>query len=68
MPKPSLKARIEELLNKESAENASNTPDWILAKYLFNCLQSYEIAVNERDSWYGIEPTPGDPFKRLPSA
>lgn len=48
----SLRQQIEEALNNCSAENMSNTPDFILAQYLINCLDSFDIAVRSRDDWY----------------
>jgi len=44
---------LESLLNKYSQENASNTPDYILANYLITCLNAFDCAVNERYSFYG---------------
>lgn len=29
-------------INKHSLENGSDTPDFILAEYLMNCLESYK--------------------------
>ena len=43
------------LLNKCSQENGSDTPDFILAKYLCQCLQNFNEAVNHREKWYGRE-------------
>lgn len=54
-----LQRKIEKLLNEASAENESNTPDFILAAYLNNCLTAFNTAVNTRDRWYGISPHPG---------
>ncbi len=42
---------LTKLINSLSLENSSNTPDWILAEYLFNCLMAYNEAVHERDKW-----------------
>jgi hypothetical protein len=39
---------LTSLLNKYSKENESNTPDWILADYLQNCLKSFNHAVADR--------------------
>ncbi len=39
------------LLNKHSIENGSDTPDFILAKYIRGCLAAYEMAINERERW-----------------
>lgn len=44
---------LEELINKHSLENESNTPDFILANYILNSLMAYTTAVNERTLWYG---------------
>lgn len=45
--------RLEQLINEFSMENGSNTPDFILAKYLKDCLDSYNQAVKLREKWYG---------------
>ena len=47
---------LEVLINKYSKENGSNTPDFILARYLENVLQNFDAAVNEREEWYGRSP------------
>lgn len=41
-----------EVINRHSLENGSNTPDFILAEYLVNCLESYNYAVLNRNDWY----------------
>jgi hypothetical protein len=51
-----LRKEIETAINRHSAENGSNTPDYILAQYLITCLTAYDHAVNERDRWHGINP------------
>lgn len=43
-----LEDEIRILINKYSRENISNTPDYILAEYLDNCLVAFEKAVNAR--------------------
>ncbi len=43
---------LENLINQHSMENASNTPDFILADYLRSCLDSFDVAVIGRDKWY----------------
>jgi len=48
------KREMINLINKHSRENTSNTPDFILADYLLNCLAAYESATNQRDAWYNI--------------
>ena len=46
---------LTQLLNRHSKENESNTPDFILAKYLLDCLGSFNNAIAARKSWYGAE-------------
>lgn len=41
------------VLNKYSAESVSGTPDFILARYLIDCLKSFNEAVSHRASWRG---------------
>lgn len=44
---------LERLLNCMSTENRSDTPDFILAQYITDCLEAYDRAVNRREVWYG---------------
>lgn len=46
---------LESLLNCNSLENTSDTPDYILAEYLTNCLASFDLAVKAREIHYGRE-------------
>jgi hypothetical protein len=48
-----LREDIRQVLNRHSAENASNTPDFILADFLLGCLVYYEQAIQARSKWYG---------------
>lgn len=48
-----LREKIAIAINSVSAENGSNTPDFILAKYLVACLEAFDAAVVARDTWYG---------------
>lgn len=41
-----------EIINKHSLENDSNTPDFILAEYLWDCLMSANILIGARSVWY----------------
>ena len=50
--------RLCELINYHSQENASNTPDFILAQYMAACLAAFNVAVQQRESWYGRDPRP----------
>lgn len=44
---------LEVLINQNSIENGSNTPDFILADYLVDCLKAFDKAVEKRSKWYG---------------
>jgi len=48
-----LEKELAATLNRHSAENASNTPDFILAQYLLGCLAAWNTAVQQRETWYG---------------
>lgn len=54
-----LTTELTRLLNQHSAENDSNTADFILAEYLIGCLNAFNAAVVQRDEWYGMRPEPG---------
>jgi hypothetical protein len=47
-----LKEKIEKLINQKSLENGSNTPDFVLAQYLLDCLEAFDNAVNARQSFH----------------
>ena len=49
----SLTEAITQAINRFSAENGSDTPDFILGKYLSACLDAWNSATKERDRWYG---------------
>lgn len=51
--KKSFEESIRHAINCHSMENASNTPDFILAKYLEACLDAFDVAVQQRETWYG---------------
>ena len=46
---------LEVLINQNSMENESNTPDFILADYLEDCLNAFDKAVCKRSEWYKRE-------------
>lgn len=48
---------LEALINKHSVENGSNTPDFILASYLHDCLLAFDVAVNRRSYFYASTPS-----------
>lgn len=48
-----LRRDLAEVVNRYSRENGSNTPDFILAQYLANCLDAFDNAIWNRAMWYG---------------
>ncbi len=46
---------LESLINKHSLENGSNTPDFILAEYLTDCLNAFDKTSKAREKWFGKE-------------
>ena len=43
---------LEDLINCHSKENGSNTPDFILADYLTDCLDVFDKTIKRREKWY----------------
>jgi hypothetical protein len=56
--KMTFEKELERLINKHSQENQSNTPDFILASYIRGCLDAFNIAVQQRETWYGRDARP----------
>jgi hypothetical protein len=56
----SFEVELEQLINKHSVENQSNTPDHILAAYILECLQAFNRATALREEWYGRKNRPGE--------
>ena len=50
--------KLRNLLNSECKENASNTPDFLLAQYLCSCLTAFDTAIQQRETWYGRDASP----------
>ena len=48
-----LREDIRRVINANSAENGSNTPDHVLALYITECLTTFDKAVRARELWYG---------------
>lgn len=46
---------LAQVINRHSRENASGTPDFILAAYLEACLNTFEVAVQSRADFRGEE-------------
>lgn len=51
---------LQNLINRYSKENGSNTPDYILAKYLTDCLDIFGKAVMRRSEFYGFRDAIGN--------
>lgn len=49
---------LDALINRYSRENGSNTPDFILGRFLRQSLAAFDEATRARDGWYGIELRP----------
>lgn len=48
-----LEREIREVLNRNSAESRSDTPDHILAHFLRHCLDAFDEGVTKRDAFLG---------------
>jgi hypothetical protein len=51
---------LESLINSHSMENASNTPDFILAQFMASCLAAWNTGVQQRETWYGRDGRPSE--------
>lgn len=40
---------LQKLINKHSIENDSNTPDFVLAQYLIDCLRNWNYTIKFRE-------------------
>lgn len=49
---------LQQLINKYSIENDSNTPDWVLARLLCRTLDIFREIMINRDSWHGNNSIP----------
>ena len=46
------KKELKSLINRYNQENESDTPDFILARYIINCLYAFSKATEQREEWY----------------
>lgn len=53
----SFEKELEQLINRYSLENESDTPDFILADYLRACLETFNNTTKARENWYGRKTT-----------
>lgn len=56
-----LERALAHAINHTSAENRSNTPDFVLAKLLAAVAEAFGDAVAAREKWYGVHLYPGAP-------
>ena len=49
----SFEEELVSLINIKCREGESNTPDFILAEYMIDCLKAFNKAVNKREEWHG---------------
>lgn len=48
-----LEKELTILLNSNSQDNESDTPDFLLAQYLMRCLENWNKTIARREDWYG---------------
>jgi len=48
-----IKREFAVVINRHSLEKRSNTPDFILAEYLMDCLDTYKKIHDANEKWYG---------------
>lgn len=49
---PSFRQELATAINRCSMENGSDTPDFILAQYLIDCLKAFDYAQAARNAYY----------------
>lgn len=49
-------AELAGLINRHSVENESDTPDFLLARFLGDCLTAWNRTTRARDEWLGPNP------------
>ena len=59
MDEDRLAKSLAAVLNMESREGESNTPDFLLAGFLRDVLVAAEKLVKAREDWYGVHHKPG---------
>lgn len=73
MSQSGFRRELQHLINCESMENGCDTPDFMLADYLVDCLAAFDKAVSAREKWYGRSPRvlaanmPFDPETPVPA-
>lgn len=57
--RPSFTRELAALINRHGLESISNTPDFILAQLLTDCLFAFDFAARAREKYYGRNPNLG---------
>ncbi len=52
------RVELQTLVNKYSVEVGSDTPDFLLAEYIVQQLNTWDQYVTRREMWWGRVPTP----------
>lgn len=60
VPQQSFREALTELVNSQCREDASNTPDYLLAQFLTGSLEIVEELIRTRDRWYSVHLSPGN--------
>lgn len=60
MDSKTFRTELAQLINAHSLEGGSNTPDFVLAEYLAECLHVFDKTIAAREKWYGRELVPVD--------
>lgn len=51
---------LQAVLNRHNQEGHSNTPDFLLAEFITQCVTAFNKTVQARDGWYGVKLAPGE--------
>lgn len=60
--------QLRRLLNTWSMEKTSDTPDFVLCRYMALCLETFSTAVRARDHWYGFKPFDANAATNTPTS
>ena len=56
IPERTFLHELEMLINRHCEDDRTNTPDYILAGYMHDCLFAWKRGIAARDSWFGFKP------------
>jgi hypothetical protein len=58
------RTELQRVINRCSKENGSDTPDFILARFLEECLEAFDNAVAVRTEWHDSQNVPDPSWER----